>query len=295
MNRLPVPKLAALALGLAAAAAPIAANAGAGALLYERTLMTAAGERCRLFTPSIAAALAASGRQARGAAIREGLAPSILSDMEARARAKAAQIACNAPDLAVAAERVRAAFDGYSRMTAMNFPGAFSSWRADRGHPRQMTASWRLSQTAKSSAGPVVFGVAYEKAAPSLTAVVASPAALTAAGARLVLRDVSLTTAPYVDTRRKDLGGRVAPRASTRVFLASGRGAAPAGLLPAGAAAGAAFRFPEAAAKALEGLDPREAVTLELVYPTRDGERVESTLLEVGDFAAGRAFLAAQS
>ena len=51
---------------------------------------------------------------------------------------------------------------------------------------------------------------------------------------------------------------------------------------------------PEAAARALEGLDPREAVTLELVYPTRDGERVESTLLEVGDFAAARAFLAAQ-
>ena len=39
--------------------------------------------------------------------------------------------------------------------------------------------------------------------------------------------------------------------------------------------------------------DPREAVTLELVFPTRTGERVETTLFEVGDFAAGRAFLAA--
>jgi hypothetical protein len=292
MNRLSLHVVA--ALGLAAAAAPIAAYAGAGSVFYERTLMTAANERCRLFTPSIASALAASKRQARGAALREGLAPSTLADVEARARSTAASVACNAPDLLTAAERVRAAFDGYSKMAGMNFPGVFASWRADRGHPKQMTASWRLSQTAKSSAGPVVFGVAYEKAAPSLTAVVASPAAMTAAGARLVLRDPTLAANPYVDTRRKGLGGRAVPRSSARVFLASGRGPAPAGLLPAGAAGGIAFRFPEAAAKALERLDPREAVTLELVYPTRNGERVESTLLEVGDFAAGRAFLAAQ-
>ena len=73
------------------------------------------------------------------------------------------------------------------------------------------------------------------------------------------------------------------------------RGTAPVGLLPAGAVVGAAFRFPDSAARALEGLDPREAVVLELVFPTRTGERVDSTLLEVGDFAAGRAFLAAQN
>ena len=51
--------------------------------------------------------------------------------------------------------------------------------------------------------------------------------------------------------------------------------------------------FPPEAARALAVLDPRESVTMELVFPTRTGERVETALIEVGDFAAGRAFLAA--
>jgi hypothetical protein len=51
--------------------------------------------------------------------------------------------------------------------------------------------------------------------------------------------------------------------------------------------------FPQEAAKAMAALDPRESATVELVFPTRTGERVQTALIEVGDFAAGRAFLAA--
>jgi len=292
----PARRLRAALVGLAAALAPVVAGATPANLFYERTLMSAAGARCGLFTPSVAAALLAGGQQARGAALRAGAAPSTLAGVEARARAQAASVACNAPDLALAAERVRTAFNGYSRMSAMDFPGAFAGWRADRGHPKRVGASWRLSQSARIGAAPVTFGIASEgAAAPLLTAVVGSPNAQAAAGARLVVRDATLVATPYIDTRKAGLSGRVAPRTSARVFLAMSRMAAPAGLLPAGALGGAAFRFPDAAARALEGLDPREAVVLELVFPTRTGERVESTLLEVGDFAAGRAFLAAQS
>jgi hypothetical protein len=80
----------------------------------------------------------------------------------------------------------------------------------------------------------------------------------------------------------------------TRAFLASARALAAPGLLPAGASTGAAFRFSAAAGAALQQLDPREAMVLELVYPTRDGERVEAIPVEVGDFAAGVAFLSAR-
>jgi hypothetical protein len=79
----------------------------------------------------------------------------------------------------------------------------------------------------------------------------------------------------------------------TRSFLASARVPAGPALLPVASGAGAVFRFSPAAVAAIESLDPREAVLLELVYPTRDGERVEQVALEVGDFAAGRAFLSA--
>jgi uracil-DNA glycosylase len=51
--------------------------------------------------------------------------------------------------------------------------------------------------------------------------------------------------------------------------------------------------FSRDAEDALAGLDPREAARLDLVFPDRAGERLESSLFEIGDFAAGRAFLAA--
>ncbi|MDZ4370247.1 MAG: hypothetical protein U1C74_02340, partial [Phenylobacterium sp.] len=49
-----------------------------------------------------------------------------------------------------------------------------------------------------------------------------------------------------------------------------------------------AFRFPQTAAKALADLDPREAVAVEFLFA---GDRVRTAYVEVGDFAAGRAFL----
>ena len=51
---------------------------GASDLFYERSLMSAAGARCKLFDSGTAAALAASGRQARGAALRAGADPDAL-------------------------------------------------------------------------------------------------------------------------------------------------------------------------------------------------------------------------
>ncbi|MEO6340295.1 MAG: hypothetical protein ABIO39_09680 [Caulobacteraceae bacterium] len=257
--------------------------------------MSAAGERCGLFTPAVASALLASSRQAKGAALRSGASADSLRSVEDRARTMAMGTPCDGADLATAAGRVRTAFTGYSQIYSMDFPGAFGSWKADRRSPAKDGANWRLSQSTRASGGSVVFGMATDgPGAPALTAVVTSPSAISAAGARLVLRDPSKAPSPYLDTRRTGLGGRTTPRFASQIFLAMAKGGAPLGLSPAGAAGATSFRFPEAAARALEGLDPREAVTLELVFPTRDGERVETTLFEVGDFAAGRAFLAAQ-
>ena len=54
-----------------------------------------------------------------------------------------------------------------------------------------------------------------------------------------------------------------------------------------------AFRFPAAAAEAIAVLDPREAMTIEFLYAGRRGDVIRKAYIEVGDFAAGRAFLAA--
>jgi hypothetical protein len=51
-----------------------------------------------------------------------------------------------------------------------------------------------------------------------------------------------------------------------------------------------AFRFPAAAQRAMAGLDPREAAAVEFLF-AGDRDAVRRAYVEVGDFAAGRAFL----
>lgn len=281
-------------LALIAAALPFNALGAVspGQLYYERTLVGAAGARCKLFTPQVAASLAASTQQARGAALRGGADRVSLAAVEKRALVTAGTLPCNSPDLAVVADRVRQGFAGYAKLTTMTFPGELSSWTAERGTASRVGSAWRLFQAARTPMGEARLGLAQATdGGAALVAVAAWPGALAASGARIVVRDTVKFTAPYVGPGRKDLNARAAPRAASTAILAADRSAAPAALLPQGVAMGAAFRFPARAITAIEALDPREALVLELVYPARDGERVERVPMEVGDFAAGRAFL----
>src|SRR5690242_17679480 len=101
--------------GAALAAPALAQAAGAASLFYERAVMTAADQRCNLFTPQVSAALEAARAQARGAALRGGAETAELQRVQARAQQKAASVACASPDMRTAAERVRLAFDGYAK------------------------------------------------------------------------------------------------------------------------------------------------------------------------------------
>jgi hypothetical protein len=283
------------ALLLAILAAPSAARAdSAASLLYERTLMERAGARCRLFTPEVASALTAAAVQARGAALRSGTSNEVVRQIEARAELRAYATPCALPDLATAADRVRKAFDGYAGLREMSYPGTLSSWQADRkpwplvlDGKVQPGPRWRLSQAAS---GGAVVGLT---TGTGLVAVTTSPDGAAASSARLILRDPAKAADAVIDPRRRDLTGRAPPRSVTQTFLAQAIGPAPASLLPKAARGGAMVTFPPEAAKAMAALDPRETATVEFVFPTLTGERVETTLVEVGDFAAGRAFLAA--
>ncbi len=131
-------------------AAPALAQATAIDAFYERAVMTAADQRCRLFTPELASALQAAEAQARGAALRSGYSGGQIAQVEERADAKVASVPCNSPDIALAATRVRAAFDGYAKLVRMNYPGDIADWTADRSTSRRV-AIWKLSQTSASS------------------------------------------------------------------------------------------------------------------------------------------------
>jgi len=278
-------------------AAPALAQATAIDAFYERAVMTAADQRCRLFTPELASALQAAEAQARGAALRSGYSGGQIAQVQQRADAKVASVPCNSPDIALAATRVRAAFDGYARLVRMNYPGDIADWTADRSTSRRV-AIWKLSQTSAFPGGVLEFGLAGEDGQSALVAVAAFAGGAQPYAARLVMRDVTLAPVPFINglqsaNGRTPLAARTPPRSATDSVMAEARATADATLLPNGARNGIAFRFPKSAVDALSRLDPREAVAVDFLFASRNGpDQVRTAYVEVGDFAAGRAFLA---
>ncbi len=278
-------------------AVPALAHATAVDAFYERAVMTAADQHCRLFTPELGSALQASEAQARGAALRSGLKDAILDQVEQRADAKIASTPCGSPDIATAATRVRAAFDGYSKLQRMSYPGEIADWTADRSTSRRV-AIWKLSQTDQFDGSRLVFGLAGGDGPSSLVAVAIFPDGAQPYAARLVVRDANLAPDAFINVLhasngKTPLSARTPPRSATKAFMAEARGSADPTLLPYGARQGVAFRFPKAAAQTLSGLDPREAVAIDFLFAGANGsEQVRTAYVEVGDFAAGRAFLA---
>ncbi|WP_454717328.1 hypothetical protein [Caulobacter segnis] len=278
-----------VSIGLAAFAFPTALFANAADQLYERTLMTAADGRCRLFTPTVSAALDASRAQARGATLRSGASEQQVTALEQRARTKAAGAACNSNDLTLAAGRVKKAFEGYSQMLSQVYPGDVASWKAERSVSATIPV-WRLSQPSSFGGDRLMFGLAGR--AKAVTAVATFDNGQRPYVARIIVRDTTRTLGPYIARGAgRNLSGKVAPRNASLVFTAETREEAPLTLLPTGAKTGLAFRFPTAAADAISQLDPREAVTVEFAFTGRGDEVTRKAYVEVGDFAAGRAFL----
>ena len=214
------------------------------------------------------------------------------------ATSRAAATPCASAELRLAAGRVRQAFEGYGRLLRMDFPGEIAGWKADRDLPTRAPA-WRLSQTAPFGATGLTFGLAGRWGDPQALVAVSDLGDDPPYAARLVIRDAARAPAPYLNqvragsTAKLPLGARTPPRWASLVFAAEARSPAEATLAPAGSGSAVAFRFPAAAADAIAQLDPREAVTVELLYAGKSGDLARKVFIEVGDFAAGRAFLAA--
>jgi hypothetical protein len=281
--------LLAFCLAASAVAAP------APDLYYQRSLMLAADNDCRLFAPDVAQALAAAAIQARSAALRSGAGPADLADLQARAGADAAAAGCGSAAILAAAKQVRAAFAGYAKLEHMEFPGEFAGWSAERS-PTGPHLEWRVSQQDRFGWDELVFGIVGRGPDRPLMAVANFADGATPYAARLVLRDVSVTQGPFLDWRQSDLTGhlpidaRLPPRPSTIAFAAAAMSPAGTDLAPRTMTHAWAFRFPDAAKPALAALDPREAVAVEFLFAGDGGEEVRTAYVEVGDFAAAQAF-----
>ena len=298
MSRVRLALIAVLALGGGMVSHSIArAGSAAADLYYERTVMLSAGQRCGLFSPGLLAALASAQAQARGAALRAGASSDDLDAVQRRASAKATAAACDSRDLGLAATRVRTAFQGFAQLSEMTYPGDTAPWRADRSAGKTSLAAWRLIQDVRFGWDHMSFGLAGRNDAQGLMAVAAFADGAQPYAARLVIRDTARTSGPFLNGRSADAHGRIPlasrlpPRSATRTFNAEARSAASRYLIPAGSSQAWAFRFPDAAAPALARLDPREAVAVEFAFAGRGGDQVRTAYVEVGDFAAGQAFL----
>jgi hypothetical protein len=275
-----------------AAASPAVAQTAAD-LYYQRAVMSAADGACHLFSPDVSASLTASLAQARGAALRSGLGGASLDAVAARASVAVRAAGCGSPAIAAAARQLRDGFAGYAHLDHMDFPGELESWTAAR--PRG-DAHWRVVQRDRFGWDMMWFGLVGDGAARPLTAAATFADGEQPYGARLVLRDTAVTTGPFLDPRQADLSGRIPidgrlpPRSATQVFNAEAMTPAGGDLVGGDPAGGWAFRFPTAAADALASLDPREAVAVEFLFAGQDGEAVRTAYVEVGDFAAARAF-----
>jgi hypothetical protein len=282
----------ALAAGLSAA--PALAAAAPLDLFYERTVMTEANARCGLFEPAIGAALNAGRAQARGAALRSGVDKATLVTIRERAERKVAAQSCGSADLALAAQRVRDAYAGYAQMSRMTYPGDVSRWEADRASGK--AARWRLQQSVAFGPDRMIFGLAGREGANALLAVAQFADGHAPYAARLIIRDVEATRGPYLDARGLSLANlplarRLPPEAAQSAFAAEARSRAGADLAPKYMPSAWAFRFPAEAAQALAALDPREAVAVEFLFEGAGRSQARRAYVEVGDFAAGRAFL----
>jgi hypothetical protein len=270
------------------AASPGLAHAQVLDLVYERTVMIAADQRCSLFAPEVSAALAAAQAQSRGAALRAGASAQALDGVEGRARRKAAATDCASPDLALAAERVRDAFAGFARLQRISYPGDTAPWRADRTGLGAIR--WRLAQETRFGPDRMTFGLAGRNAGGALLAVASFADGRTPYAARLLVRDAERSSGPYLAGAGQalPLDRRLPPRSALRAYAAEARSPAGQDLLPKTSQSGWAFRFPAEAAQELADLDPRESVAVEFLFA---GDAVRRAYVEVGDFAAGRAFL----
>ena len=280
------------ALALAAGALPAWAESAAE-LYYERAVMSAAGARCGLFGPDIAAALASSQVQARNAALRAGTSGVDLDAALERANSRAGTAACNGQDVKTAADRVRKAFKAYAALPAMTFPGANADWRAVR-NTSVLNSAWSLSQSATAGQDRMIFGLSGKGGQTYVTAVAAFADGRTPYVARLVMRDPNRAPQPYIAnlTGSAPLYARLPPTQGQRTLLAASRDAAEVALLPPGAKQAVAFHFSGQALGALSALDPREAVAVDFVFAgPQGGDEVRRGYFEVGDFSAGVAFL----
>jgi hypothetical protein len=256
----------------------------ARAVFVERRGLIESDAQCSLFGPDVRAALRSSASQARGALLRAGWSRTQVLELEQAVVAAARGRACTDPRTATAATSARTAFATWTRANAMEFAGWSRSWIARRVAGAD---GWRLRQAIDTPV-QASFGVRERQGVQELSLIVPLARRQPApTSARMLQRDSTRAAAPEIALQQRIAYGLQAGIPSPGVATLTVPSTRSIERLEHGASQ-AVFAFPASAFASLLALDPRETIEIRL----QNGRVEQRILVEVGDVAAARAFLA---
>lgn len=275
-----------LALALVSGTASVASatEPNARTAFVERRGLLEADAQCRIFEPSVRAALSVGLAQARGALLRSGWTSANLRELETAAVNAARNRSCNDQRTAAAAENARRAFASWANAGTMEFPGWDRSWRARRAVDQ---SGWRLTQEIDAPVS-ALFGVRQVRERQRLTlALPLARGATPPTSVQLIVRDRDRGPMREIALPQRISQGLEAglPLPMASIAVSSTRT-----IERLNGQQLAVFTFPDTAFRDLIALDPRESVELRL----ENGRATQRLFVEVGDIAAARAFLTLQ-
>jgi hypothetical protein len=272
---------------LLAAVAPDAVADPAAAVRrtwLERVAISAADQSCNLFSDGERLALLSGLYQAEGELLRANQTPAEMRRLAAEVSTRAKSLGCVHPDVVSVAETVRNGYRAFVKTNYIEYPAAHAVWGASRSvHDR-----WAVSQTDKTTG--VVFGLRRQPSKPEdIRVAIAMPAeGLVPSAVQLFVRDPAKMPEPWFGAFSRPGAKLTAPPRAISHIEWAGKVAS------AKDAVGEAiwvFSFNPSVIALLEQLDPREAVQVELIPPSRAKDQIAKRIIfEVGDIRAARAF-----
>lgn len=276
-----------LALTLAAAVpAAVADPAAVRQTWLERVAISAADRECNLFSDGERLALLSGLYQAEGELLRANQTPAELRRLAGEVSTHATSLGCVHPEVVSVAETVRNGYRAFVKTTYIEYPSTHAIWGASRSpHDR-----WAVSQTDKASS--IVFGLRRAPNDPDVQRLaIGMPAkGVVPSSVQLIMRDPAKMPEPWFGAFSRP-GAKLTPppRAISHVEwagkVASAKDAVGDPIW--------VFTFNASAIPLIEQLDPREAIQIDLIPPSRVADQgVKRIVLEVGDIRAARAFAA---
>lgn len=272
---------------LMAAAAPAAIADPAAAVRrtwLERVAISAADQSCNLFSDGERLALLSGLYQAEGELLRANQTPAEMRRLAAEVSSHAKSLGCVHPEVVAVVETVRNGYRAFAKTSYIEYPATHAIWGASRSvHDR-----WAVSQTDKATS--IVFGLRRTPAKQEeLRVAIAMPAeGLVPSSVQILIRDPAKMPEPWFGAFSRP-GAKLTPppRAISHIEWAGK-------VASAKDAVGEmiwVFAFNPSVITLLEQLDPREAVRVELIPPSRArSQDVRRIVFEVGDLRAARAF-----